>query len=410
MISYNNQLVTKISYGKENVEAVYKGNKKIWPIDMDGVIIDQTDTSDPDKIFKGETMNEELVSIAKDVHWYCGKLTEKGMLICQIGDNVVNFNPLSTNIRPTTFYDGKTSTTTRFKAGFNPYSYYGDIFLRFPTFSVINNVIDDNHCQIKWVHGVKVPGWVTWDDTWLIGLSSCSYQDFRFFCHEDVHGYDFFENYKSRLEEMNNMECMKNVNGKYGFFMYWQRCILTYLYWSFYGTTRDVLSGDPHYFFGIDAFCSSWQEFLDGIVVNNRIPTITRPDGTTRIGPKLPGDTGTTGGYISKIHLTPYLDIIPKEYGASSNSGFCSGAWASSLDGCIPRMKGGNGFNEVVGCGYDRNPDDHTASNNQHIRLTYHGDIIETKDIEYFKRVKPINGGVYFDDETGQDEICLPQE
>lgn len=412
MIAFNNKLITKISYGNENVEAVYKGDKKIWPLELDGIIVDLTDTSDPDNIIQGDTMNEELVNIAKNVHWYCGKLTEHGMLICQVGDNVVNFNPLSTNTRPRTFYDGVTSTLTDFSNnGNNPNYNYGDLFLRFPKFSVINNVIDDDHSQLKWVYGVDVPGWVNWDDNWLIGLSSSEFNNGRFYCHENQHGQYYFDQAKNLLEQMNNMECMKKVNGKYGFFTYWQRCILSWMYWSFYGTTRDVLTGNPHYFFGLDAFCSSWQEFLDGIVINNRIPTITRPNGTTRIGPRLPGEGGANGGWISKIHLTPYLDILPKEYGASKDTGFCSGAWASNLDGCIPRMKGGNGYDgEVIGCGYDRNPSDTSGSNHQQVRLTYHGDIIETKDIEYFKRVKPINGGVFYNDETGKDEVCLPIE
>lgn len=396
MISVRGKLINKITYGNDNVTSVYKGNTKIWPTDVNGIYMNQN-TLDPDSIIGGAVLNDELKRIINNTHWYCGKLTDKGMLICQIGDKVLDWKTLEYG-DVDHFYDGQSVYTSLKNSA--AYGIYGNVFIKFPMFSVINEVFNEDQCQLKWIYDVKMPGWINWEGNWLIGLSSCGWENNKIFCHAAVHDLSTtFDVWKERLA---------TLDPRYGFFTYWQRCIFTYLYYSIYGTTRDVLYGEPHYFLGIDAFCSSWQEYLDGIEVNNRVPTILKHDGTTRIGPTLPGSgTNASGGWISKIHMTPYLDIIPKEWTATQDTGYCSHGWSSGLDGCIPRAKGGMGVNdEVIGCGYDRTGTDTVGRSA--VRLTYHGEIIETKDVEYFKRVKPINGGVYYDDESGTDKIYIP--
>lgn len=399
MISIRGKLINKIAWGDDNVTSVYKGGVKIWPTDVNGIYMNQN-TSDPDGIMGGAVLNDELKRIINNTHWYCGKLIEDGMLICQVGDKVLDWKTLQYG-DSNHFYDGQSINTSFYGTGNSPYAYYGDLFVRFPMFSVIKDVFNEDQSQLKWIYDVKMDGWVNWDHDWLIGLSSCAFDSNRLFCHPKVHDeYSTFEEWKNRLSQMNDE--------RFGFMTYWQRCIFTHLYWSIYGTTRDVLTGSPHFFLGIDAFCSNWHEFEDGIVINNRVPTITRPDGTTRIGHTLPGSgSGASGGYISKIYMTPYLDIIPKEWTASKETGYCSYAWTSGLDGCIPRAKAGMNMNsEMIGCGYDRTATD--SGGRAAVRLTYHGNIIETKDVEYFKRVKPINGGVYYDDDSGTDKIYNP--
>ena len=398
MIRVGKNLIDKIQWGQDNIIQVYKGDKKIWPSEIDGILMNQNIT-DPSKIISGQVLNKELVNIINNTHWYCGKLTDKGMLICQVGNKVLDLNTMTPG-NLNTFYNG-VNRYSNFSTSGNKMWSYGDVFIKFPSFSVIKEVIDDNIAQLKWAYGTEIPGWIYVEDNWLIGLSSCGWEFNKLQCHENVHDeYSTFEEWKERLAQMND--------SRYSFMSYWQRCIFTHLYWSIYGTTHDVLTGSPHYFLGIDAFCSSWIEFMDGIVINDRVPVITKPDGSIRIGHTLPGSGGLgAGGWISKIWMTPYLDIIPKELNASKDTGFCSYVWTSNSNGCIPRVKAGmSKDDEIIGVGYDRTADDTVGR--ACVRLTYHGDIIETKDVEEFKRVKPINGGVFYNDETGKDEYYDP--
>ena len=402
MIRIGKNLIDSIQWGQNNITQIYKGDKKIWPSDVNGVIMNQKNT-DPTEIITGEVLNNELVNIINNTHWYCGKLTEEGMLICQVGHKVVDLTDSKTTPGDlSTFYNGTNRFSTYTNGGTKPWP-YGDVFIKFPPFSVIKEVIDDDMAQLKWAYGIEMPGWIYVEGNWLIGLSSCGWEFNKLQCHANVHDESrTFNEWKGLLEQMND--------SRYGFMTYWQRCIFTHLYWSIYGTTRDVLDGSPHYFLGIDAFCSSWPEYMDGIVVNNRVPTITLPNGTTRIGHTLPGTGGLgAGGYISKIWMTPYLDILPKELNGSADSGYCSYAWTSNGEECIPRAKSGRDQNgEIIGVGYDRQGSDNAGK--ACVRLTYHGKIIETKDVEAFRRVKPINGGVFYNDETGQDEYYNPYE
>lgn len=393
MIVTNNKLIDKVYWGNDKISSVYKGINRIWPTEVNGVYLTQGE-SDPDKIINGDVLNEELKQVILNTRWVVGKLIDEGMLVCQVGDKVINLHDMSTNT-PDTFYNGASLKTSLSSMA---YKVYGDKFIQLPNFSVINDIINENQCQLKWVYGTELPGWINWTNDWLMGLSSCSFENGKFFCHEDVHDvWNTFSYWREKLALINDP--------RFSFANYWQRCVLTYLYYSIYGTTRDVLTGSPHYFLGIDAFCSSWHEFMDGIVVNNRVPYITMPDGSIRIGPKLPN----TSGWISKLHFTPYLDIIPSELNGTKDSYYCSHAWTSDLMGAIPRLKGGMSTDgEVIGCGYDRTDTDGVAK--AAVRLTYHGKIIETRDVEYFKRVKPINGGVWFNDETGKDEIYIPEQ
>lgn len=182
-------------------------------------------------------------------------------------------------------------------------------------------------------------------------------------------------------------ELVKKRGDSFGVFSYAQRSILSFIYYALYGTTADIIYGDIHKFLNIVAFCSNWQEILSGCEINNRVCTITNLDGTKRTI-ELPStggdftDSGYNAGNIKKIHIGKYLDILPKEFGASYNTGYCSYAWTSNKNNCFPRIKGGTSLNsQFIGCGYDDN------NNNQRFRLTYQGKIIETKDTEYFNSI-----------------------
>ena len=78
-------------------------------------------------------------------------------------------------------------------------------------------------------------------------------------------------------------------------------------------------------FWGLENWWGNKIELMEGIVVNNRVWSITEDDGSVRTV-----QAGTSNGYISKIAVGEHLDVICKTASGSETTGFCDQYYQSS--------------------------------------------------------------------------------
>lgn len=72
-------------------------------------------------------------------------------------------------------------------------------------------------------------------------------------------------------------------------------------------------------FWGVENWWGDLLEWIDNVVVDNRIWKVTEPDGTVRTA----GTGGTADGYTTKMLLGSLFDMIPIAVGATSTTGYC---------------------------------------------------------------------------------------
>lgn len=72
-------------------------------------------------------------------------------------------------------------------------------------------------------------------------------------------------------------------------------------------------------FWGVENWWGDMYEWIDNVVVDNRVWKVTEPDGTERTA----GTGGKSDGFITKMLLGSSFDMIPTAVGASSTTGYC---------------------------------------------------------------------------------------
>lgn len=203
--------------------------------------------------------------------------------------------------------------------------------------------------------------WVEWDNI-CIGMAECSMHNSRAYTH-----YGFVSYYYDELEA----GCLARGEG-FSLSSYAVRCAITALRICYAGNT--TYSSD---FLGLTSYFTDWQEWCSGMVINNRVPTITNLDGSVRVGVPLLPDSG----YVAKLVLGPYFDIYASEYGANNYTGY---QWTSGLVECHPRAKAGMSRDDLVGFGFDRQSNDYKAYG----RLQFKGKL-EVVDPVTYRAFKP---------------------
>lgn len=313
----------------------------------------------------GQVNEGDIKQIVDNTHVYACKYLgeEEGILICQLNDNV------------DAFYDG---------TPFNRNGEDGEIYSRLPLFSIKGEALSDDIFKIRVAYNVKKTGWNVWENNQLVGYTSARPYNGVYM---SIEGNQDTSQKKSHDE---GVSIMRERGPQFSFLSYQQRCILSFLYYGIYGTTKDVLSSSAHKFLGILSFCSNWSEKIRNVVINNRTATITMPDGTQRTL-NIAGSGGVSSAYIKKLHIGEHLDILPKEFGASYTTGYCGNCWTSNANNCEMNMKPNASYDVSGGDNATVAGMSIEGTNKAYIRPTYQGKITETKDVEYFKSVPVIN-------------------
>ncbi len=155
------------------------------------------------------------------------------------------------------------------------------------------------------------------------------------------------------------------------------------------GTTNSIGNADTTYsptglannFLGIEAVSGWFYEWMDDVVVNNGVWTITNDSGETRTVQSL-----TSGGYITsmKFEAGGSVDMVPTAIGGSASTYYADYAdLNTSSSRVVARSYHSTNTYGGVGCVYTRNDSSYTAA---YIgsRLAFHGSLTRL-DPDVFK-------------------------
>lgn len=340
----------------------------------DKIVIDQRGEN---PVITGDVNGKVVQKILDNAHVYLAKYLgeREGMAICQLDDrHKEHFVYGGDNF----FHDG---TVADIQWGRD-----GDVFVRFPAFSMDAEELEPDVWEISITYGKKPNTYNYWDPNNLIGTN---------YTNQGMIHQNSQKAYCNPFTSASGTVIVKHLSdwkpfleakgSGFGCLKYSQRCMLTFLTFAVEGSvanTRYLTGARGINFCGLASFYSDWVEYVDDIVINNRVPVITMPDGSTRTAETLFGEGALNSGYYNKIQIGKYLDILPKEADATEETGYLSMGWTSESIGAIPRMKGGSamrGDEGFVNASYD------SPTTESHIRLVYNGKITEIENVEYFK-------------------------
>ena len=133
---------------------------------------------------------------------------------------------------------------------------------------------------------------------------------------------------------------------------------------------------------GIEGVFGGIYEWVKGVTVNNRVWTITDPDGSTRNV-----NAGTSNGWITNVAAEngPFFDMVPTAVGGSETTGYSDYYAQSANSGLVlARSYYGSDAGGGVACAYA----DYDASNTDSYigsRLAFRGVIREAESVSAFK-------------------------
>lgn len=364
-----------------------KGDKPL-PILQSTIRINQN-ISDPATMISGDVNGEAIKAIRANSHRYLCKYTGDGeMTICQLDDANSNY-----------YYDGSPAILTGSE---------GDVMMGLPRFYTLAKEVEPDIWDITFAYGEKPSEeWKEWGGNDLIGVYKGSKSENKLYSHSDVT--------PAGNINYNSTYASDRGNG-YTFMRLSYRNIMAFLFYAMYGNTNSqVICGKgcstsngktglldnlgmtdttPELgntiginFWGLENWWSSIQEVVYNVYI---------PSGNTFCIYENYSNTNyrtlvvpTKDGYITKIHIGEYLDIIPKSTGGSSTTGYCDNFMAAY--NANPALKCGGDTNKdsagiVSGRAYEGG-----TYPNFGTRLCFTGNLIPTKDVEYFKSIPIIN-------------------
>ena len=135
-------------------------------------------------------------------------------------------------------------------------------------------------------------------------------------------------------------------------------------------------------FWGLENWWGNKYEWIDNVVVDNRVWKITEDDGSVR-----QVQAGDTYGWITKVAVGEHLDMVPTETGASDSTGFCDYYYQSSSDSrVVLRSYPYSNTNGGVACA-DTNYDASFTFSFVGSRLAFRGEIVEAESVEAFRAI-----------------------
>ena len=133
---------------------------------------------------------------------------------------------------------------------------------------------------------------------------------------------------------------------------------------------------------GIEGVFGCLLEWVKGVSINNRVWTITDPDGSTR-----EVNAGTTDGWITNVaaEAGPYFDMVPTAVGGSETTHYADYYWQSSSNSLV-LARSNNSSLPNGGVAYaNANFDASNSDTNYGSRLAFRGVIREAASVSAFK-------------------------
>jgi len=136
-------------------------------------------------------------------------------------------------------------------------------------------------------------------------------------------------------------------------------------------------------FWGLENWWGNKYEFMDNVVINNGVWTITEDDGTTRT---ITAPTNSSWVYPKKFIWGDGIDMVPlaSETGGSDSQGYCDGYYGTT-DVSRVALRSNYNANTSGGVAYvNAGFDSSNSSASRGSRLAFHGQIEVTTDVQAF--------------------------
>ena len=351
------------------------------------IVINQNLTN-PAEIISGDINGEAIKAIRKNSHRYLCKYTaENTMTVCQLDDNNSNY-----------YADGTAAILTGEE---------GDVFVKLPKFYYKAEETETDIWNISFAYGSNPgTGWKKWEGIDLIGAYEAYVKDEKAYSVSGVES-------SGRTSQLDFKNYSRNRGTGFTLNKLKHRNIINFLFYAQYGNTNSqailgtgstsnykiigatnslgmndtsVENKKSINFFGLEGLHGDKHEWLDNVINNKNVWSVTEDDGSVRTI-----SAGTNSGWITKISIGEHLDITPVEVGDSSTAGLCD-YYDTAFDNNLGIQIGGSatidanaGFAYVASyasVGY--------AAAAIGSRLAFRGNIIKETDTTTFKSLIPI--------------------
>ena len=283
-----------------------------------------------------------------------------------------------------------------------------NVFMKLPQFYYKAVEYSTDIWDISFSYGGKPDDdYKEWDGKDLIGVYEAYYTMYEsgWYNVESISGKTSSGNvsqttFKNAVAQMNE-EAYISSEG-FSLVKWKHHCIMAFLFYAYYGTTdcqsvcgfgtssytkttgatdslgmEDTIAGGNGdsgsiNFWGLENWWGNKHEWIDNVVSNDRVWTITEDDGDMRTisTPQVAED-----GYISKLLIGEYLDMLPTAVSQSSVNGYCDYNWYGS--GATVLRRSCNDGSDSGGVAYVDSRHSASYSNvNIESRLCYRGDYV----------------------------------
>lgn len=371
--------VKEISWGgKENVEAVYKGNSLIWPpvfLEDRYVQFNFDQTADPNEAFTNFIDNDFISYVTANVHTYMGKSMEDGTVavIPLVVERDLERGFVNLVMDKYGGSDGHAfyNVTGQPKSVYN-YTAKVDYLTQIPTLYFSCKEVEEDKFNVVIATYPFVGAHEVFGKDRLIGRQSGMNIDDKWYSNIGVPRNNTFTQVKQFIankgsgwygmhtEEMGVLMmidmCLNGVNGN----------AITYDYAPFGVANVFVNGGDGRI----------WPPNLEIDPATN-VAKVTHLDGNVEYFdvPYI------WGGYFDKMYWGEYLTMLPKSTGPMNKFYKESQSWIGNSKGTGIYMSSKQGSWSIAG---DRDDSDATGINLR-CRACYHGKYTVTHDPEYFE-------------------------
>ena len=353
---------------------------------------------DPAKIISGDINSDAIQWIRANSHRYLGKYTGTGqMTICQLAD----VNPEGAT--GAYFYDGVTEVQAPLCGGVDSLCEW---WMRLPKFYYHAEEIEPDIWDIGFGQEPEADDWKCWDGNDLIGVFKAS-TDQRGYpvCRADL-------TLKVRMSRADFYNKVRLRGDGYSLVKFKHHSMMAFLFYAMYGNTDCQAicgSGTSNYskttgqtdllgmvdtvaggngdsgsinFWGLENWWGNIYECVDNVSINNHLWTITEDNGSTR-----QVQAGTFDGYISKVFVGEYLDMVPTAVDGSGSIGFCDDYQQSSGNALI-LARSYFGSYKAGGVSFaDANYDASESFSDKSSRLAFRGTINEIESSTEFMAI-----------------------
>lgn len=352
------------------------------------IILDMTVT-DPATMVTGDVNGEVIQWIRQNSHRVVGKKTADGqMTVCRLMDT-----------DGTKYHDG-TDASADIKAN--------DVFMRLPRFFYKAALLSTDKWEIGFAQSNPDSAWKEWDGNDLIGAYEASFHAGLGNGIISVSGRASTRN----TSQVDFKTYAANRGTGYSLVKWKHHCMIAMLFYAQYGHTNcqaKIGAGTNSYekitgqtdalgmedtmaggngdsgsinFWGLENWWGNKCEWIDNVVVDNRLWKITEDDGSVR-----QVQASTESGYITKVAVGEHLDMVPTAVGGSNTTGLCDYYLQSSATArVVSRSNAYTGSYGGVAYAF-ANYDASDTSTYIGSRLAFRGEIVEADSVSAFQNI-----------------------